>query len=83
MKTASAASRVVDNQKKLELAPPNAPDGRIHELRFDREGKRLAFTAESPQSPADVYVYDLERNALDRWTRSEAGPVNSAGVRGS
>lgn len=70
---------VLDNQKNLELAPPNVPDGRISSVRFDRTGKRIAFSAETAQSPSDVYVYDLERNMLDRWTRSEAGPVDPAG----
>jgi protease II len=68
---------VLDNQTKLELEPQNAPDGRIEELKFDRTGKRLAFSAESAQSPRDVYVYDLTSNAIERWTQSEAGPVDS------
>lgn len=68
---------VLDNQTKLELAAPTAPDGRIESLKFDRAGKRLAFSAESAQSPRDVYVYDLTRNAVERWTQSEAGPVDA------
>jgi dipeptidyl aminopeptidase/acylaminoacyl peptidase len=68
---------VIDQQMKLDLAPPGVPEGRIVELRFDRAGKRLAFSAESAQSPRDVYAYDLTRNALERWTRSEAGPVDT------
>jgi dipeptidyl aminopeptidase/acylaminoacyl peptidase len=68
---------VLDNRSKLELSPPGVPEGRISELTFDRGGKRLAFSAESAQSPRDVYVYDLNRNAIDRWTRSEAGPVDT------
>ena len=72
-----SALAVLDNQTKLELAPPDVPDGRIGELRFDRSGKRLAFSAESAQSPSDVYVYDLTRNAVERWTRSEAGPLDT------
>lgn len=69
---------VIDNQMKLELAPPGVPDGRIVELSFDHTGKRLAFSAESAQSPRDVYVYDLTKNALERWTRSEPGPVDNS-----
>ena len=68
---------VIDQQMKLDLAPPGVPDGRITEVKFDRAGKRLAFSAESAQSPRDVYVYDLTKNALERWTRSEAGPVDN------
>ena len=68
---------VIDNQMKLELSPPGVPDGRIREVRFDHAGKRLAFSAESAQAPHDVYVYDVGRSAIERWTRSEAGPVNT------
>ncbi|HVO45038.1 MAG TPA: S9 family peptidase, partial [Steroidobacteraceae bacterium] len=68
---------VLDTVQKLDLAPAGLPDGRIENVRFDRTGRRLALSAESPQSPRDVYVYDLEHNSLERWTRSEVGPVDS------
>ncbi|MBX5460218.1 MAG: alpha/beta fold hydrolase [Steroidobacteraceae bacterium] len=68
---------VLDNQMKLELAPPGVPEGPISEVKFDRTGKRLAFSAVSAHSPRDVYVYDLEKNTLERWTHSEAGPVDT------
>jgi dipeptidyl aminopeptidase/acylaminoacyl peptidase len=68
---------VLDNQMKLELAPPNVPNGRLADLQFDKAGKRLAFSAESAQSPRDAYVLDLSKNAVERWTRSEAGPVDT------
>jgi dipeptidyl aminopeptidase/acylaminoacyl peptidase len=68
---------VLDNRMKLELAPPGIPEGPITRVKFDRTGKRLAFSAVSAQSPRDVFVYDLEKNALERWTKSEAGPVDT------
>jgi dipeptidyl aminopeptidase/acylaminoacyl peptidase len=58
-----------------EILPP-LPDGRIGRIAFDRTGKRLAFSLESPQSPRDAFVLDVERNAVTRFTQSEAGPVN-------
>jgi acetyl esterase/lipase len=67
---------VLDTQKKLEQAPPGVPEGRVQDLRFDKTGRRLGFSAESAQSPRDVYVYDLNRSALERWTRSETGPLD-------
>lgn len=67
---------VVDTLQKLEQAPTGVPDGRIANLRFDKTGRRLAFSAESAQSPRDVYVYDLNHSALERWTRSEIGPLD-------
>jgi dipeptidyl aminopeptidase/acylaminoacyl peptidase len=69
---------ILDTLGKLEQAPVGVPDGRIINVRFDKTGRRLAFSAESAQSPRDVYVYDLNHNALERWTRSETGPVDVA-----
>jgi dipeptidyl aminopeptidase/acylaminoacyl peptidase len=69
---------VLDNQMKLELAPPGVPDGDVANLKFDAAGKRLAFSAASAQSPRDAYVYDLSKNTLERWTRSEPGPVDTS-----
>ncbi len=67
---------VLDIQQKLEQAPAGVPDGRIANLRFDKTGRRLAFSAESAQTPRDVYVYDLSHSRLERWTRSEIGPLD-------
>ncbi len=58
-----------------ESLPP-LPDGRIGRIAFDRQGKRLALSLESPQSPRDVFVIELARSAVVRYTQSEAGPVN-------
>jgi len=69
---------ILDTLGKLEQAPVGVPDGRIMNVGFDKTGRRLAFSAESAQSPRDVYVYDLSHNALERWTRSETGPVDVA-----
>jgi dipeptidyl aminopeptidase/acylaminoacyl peptidase len=67
---------VLDTLQKLEQAPVGIPEGRIENVRFDKTGRRLGFSAESAQSPRDVYVYDLNHNALERWTHSEIGPVD-------
>lgn len=66
---------VLDVSKRSELQPP-LPDGVIGRIAFDRTGKRLAFSLESPQSPRDVFVYEIERNSVVRYTRSEAGAVD-------
>ncbi len=69
---------VLDTRYKLELSPPGLPQGVISTLEFDRAGRRLALTAESPQSPRDVYVFDVERNQVVRWTHSEPGPLSES-----
>src|SRR5262245_34946817 len=66
---------VLDVAKRAESLPP-LPDGQIGRMGFDRAGKHLALTLESPQSPRDVFVLDVERNAIVRYTKSEAGPVD-------
>jgi dipeptidyl aminopeptidase/acylaminoacyl peptidase len=69
---------VLDTLQKSDLAPVGIPEGRIGNLRFDAGGHRLGMWVESAQSPRDAYVYDLEKFRLERWTRSEAGPLNRA-----
>jgi len=69
---------ILDTVQKLERSPKGLPEGRIVNIRFDPTGKRLAISAESSQAPCDVYVYDVARSALERWTHSEPGPVDPA-----
>jgi len=66
---------VVDIATRSEGLPP-LPDGQIGRIAFDRTGKKLGLSLESPQSPRDVFVLEVERNALVRYTKSEAGPVD-------
>jgi dipeptidyl aminopeptidase/acylaminoacyl peptidase len=67
---------VLDTVRKIELTPPGLPGGQIANIRFDRTGKRLAMSADSAQAPRDVFVYDPEKGALQRWTKSEVGPLD-------
>ncbi|HTU67237.1 MAG TPA: prolyl oligopeptidase family serine peptidase [Steroidobacteraceae bacterium] len=66
---------VLDATRHSELLPP-LPDGRIGRIAFDRAGRKLAFSLESPQSPRDTFVVEVEHNAVVRWTQSEVGAVN-------
>jgi len=67
---------VLDNLHKLELSPRGLPEGVISTLEFD-SGHRLALSAESPQAPRDVYVFDVDHDRLERWTASEPGPIDA------
>lgn len=75
-------SRLVvhDTVQQADVLLPALPAGAVIEnLRFDREGKRLALQVATAQSPADVYVLSMadgQPPQLARWTQSELGPVN-------
>ena len=69
---------VLDHEGRRTLTPAGLPEGRIGNPRFDRTGNRLAMTVDSPTSPRDVWVYELEKESVIRWTQSEAGPIDPA-----
>jgi len=69
---------LLDRESKQTLAPAGLPEGRIGNPRFDRTGRRLAMTVDSPTSPRDVWVYEIEKDSVTRWTHSEAGPLDVA-----
>ena len=71
---------VLDTLRNLEFKPPGLQDGRIDNVRFDGTGQKVAFSYESARSPRDVYVYDVAQGVLRRWTRSELGPLDPAGL---
>jgi len=66
---------VVNVASRTESLPP-LPEGQIGRIAFDRAGKKLGLSIESAQSPRDVFVLEVERNALVRYTKSEAGPID-------
>jgi dipeptidyl aminopeptidase/acylaminoacyl peptidase len=71
---------VLDTLRNLEFKPPGLADGRIENVRFDDSGQKLAFSYESARSPPDVYVYEVAQGTLQRWTRSEVGPLDPASL---
>ena len=71
---------VLDTLRNVEFKPPGLQDGRIENIRFDDTGTKLGFSYESPRSPRDAYVYDAARASLQRWTHSEIGPLDPAGL---
>ncbi|WP_407353073.1 prolyl oligopeptidase family serine peptidase [Luteimonas sp. R10] len=59
------------------VALPELPVGVFGGASFSPDGRRLALTLNTATSPSDVYVIDLERADLARWTRSEVGGLDS------
>jgi dipeptidyl aminopeptidase/acylaminoacyl peptidase len=67
---------LLDLVSGTDLVPPQLPAGTINNLRFDPSSRRLAFGLETAGAPRDVFVYDLEKSLLTRWTQSEVGPLD-------
>lgn len=61
-----------------ELAVPDLPPGVVRSPKFSPDGKYIAFTFNQSTSPSDVYVYDLKRDRLRRWTTSEVGGLDTS-----
>ncbi len=59
------------------------PTGLVGGLSFSPDGKNLAMTLNTPQTPSDTYVLALGRGALKygkltRWTYSEVGGLDTS-----
>jgi dipeptidyl aminopeptidase/acylaminoacyl peptidase len=67
---------LMDTATRKELPPPRLPDGQIRAGRFHDNLKEIAFVVMSARSPSDVYSYNWETGAVERWTFSEAGGLN-------
>ncbi len=67
---------IMDLAMRLDLIPPQLPFGVIGSMGFDVDGKRLAFSLQTPGQPYDVWVFGLVNAELVRWTQSEIGPID-------
>jgi dipeptidyl aminopeptidase/acylaminoacyl peptidase len=62
------------------------PLGVASQLRYSPDGQRLALTLNTPRTPSDTFVLEPGRNALrpgalQRWTWSEVGGLDTAQFR--
>jgi len=60
-----------------EIALPELPLGVIGGLDFSADGRQLALSINSANSPSDVYVIALAEAKLTRWTQSEVGGLDA------
>ena len=68
---------VVRTKDFKEIKIPNLPIGQIGSLKFNPDNNRLALTLNTPRSPGDIFVVDLKKSRLTRWTESEVGGLNN------
>lgn len=73
----------IDKLYKLDMASkkysmlPNLPTGIISAGDFHPDGKIFSLLINSPQSPSDIFTYDLKSNKLTQWTFSEVGGIDN------
>jgi dipeptidyl aminopeptidase/acylaminoacyl peptidase len=67
-----------DLKRNRPLPRPELPVGLIPALAFSHDGSALAMTLNTTQSPSDLFVYDLRRRHLTRWTESEVGGLDTS-----
>jgi dipeptidyl aminopeptidase/acylaminoacyl peptidase len=61
-----------------EMAVPKLPAGSVGGIEWHKNGKDLAFGLVSARSANDVYSLNVETGAVERWTESETGGLNTA-----
>jgi len=62
------------------LPQPELPLGVVGNLHFAPDHQRLGFSLATPTSAGDVYSWDTGTGTLTRWTTSEPGALDPAGL---
>ena len=70
--------RILSLPSHREIALPALPIGVFGSGAFSPDGTRLALTLNSATSPSDVFVIDLAKASLTRWTQSEVGGLDAS-----
>jgi dipeptidyl aminopeptidase/acylaminoacyl peptidase len=73
---------LMDTRSRQYRAVTGIPTGIASGLVFSPDGRRLAMTLSTPQTPSDAFVLalgndPLEHGALLRWTESEVGGLDT------
>lgn len=67
-----------DLRNDRDMTLDELPVGTIGNFLFSPDSRGLAITVSAADSSSDVYVYDLKRRDIARWTNSEVGGLNPA-----
>lgn len=69
--------RLLETRTGALSAPSGLPAGVLGGLCWHTNGRDLALSVLSARSPSDVYSLDADTGAVDRWTKSETGGLNT------
>ncbi len=65
-----------DSHKPVAL--PALPVGQVFGIEFSPDSKRLGLVLMTQNTPADVFMLDLDSQDLERWTYSEVGGLDTS-----
>lgn len=68
-------THLVELSTKQEITLPKFPLGHMSSIRFNHDDTKIAFSYQTATSQTDVYVLNLEDQALTQWTKSELGEL--------
>lgn len=71
---------IEDRRGRVALRQPDLPRGVLSALKFTPDGTRLAIGLSTPTANGDVWSWDVVRGGLTRWTESELGGLDPAGL---
>ena len=69
---------ILDVASGKEQPAPRLPVGVIGALTWHANGTDLGLTLSATRSPADVFSVNVATGAVDRWTESETGGLNTS-----
>jgi dipeptidyl aminopeptidase/acylaminoacyl peptidase len=64
------------NLKTGKIQKLKVPKGNYSRLRFTNDTKKIVYILDSPENPADIFVYDLKKNKSKQITNSLVGGIS-------
>ena len=71
---------LLDARSRKEKSVPRLPVGVIGGIEWPKNGRDLGFTISTARAASDVYSLDTQTGKVERWTESETGGLNTAGL---
>jgi dipeptidyl aminopeptidase/acylaminoacyl peptidase len=68
---------LLDTKTKKYKQIPDIPTGQVFGLNFHPDGYKLALVINTPKTPGDIFVFNLQDDSIERWTNSEVGGLNT------
>lgn len=73
-----SALYLMNTSTRSRLRAADLPPGQVWGLRFHPRVAQLAMTINGSRTPGDVFVLDVDKGELVRWTYSEVGGLDTA-----